>query len=238
MKKTKTVFQSYLIQGTGDKASKEIGNLVKKLDIKISANSPDVLKIAPITGDMQSRHSANVSISINQVREIKRLIFQKPLIQKFKIVIIYEAQKLTIEAQNALLKILEEPPQSAVIILVAPGNSELLPTILSRVTIIKAMPKVQDKGTSKSLISLDNASFLKEISSIKDPIIWLDEQIISQHIFLTKEIRANQPISSEKISNIIEKCVEAKKMISVNVDPKFVLFNLALQLNSTPASPA
>ena len=231
MKKTKTVFQSYLIQGAGDNTSRELANLAKNLNIKISANSPDVLIIAPIVGDTQHKQSANVSISINQVREIKRLIFQKPLIQSFYTIIIYEAQKLTIEAQNALLKILEEPPKSAVIILVAQNNSALLPTILSRVTIIKAASKVQDKDANKSLITLYNASFLKEISSIKDPIIWLDEQIISDYMRLTKEISANRPISFATITDTIEKCIEAKKMISANVNHKFVLFNLALQLD-------
>lgn len=233
MKKTKTLSQSYLIHGASDQTDKEIANLAKNLNIKISANSPDALIIAPLAGDQKPRHSANVSISINQIREIKQLIFQKPLTQRFNIVIIYEAQKLTIEAQNALLKILEEPPQSTIIILVAPDSSALLPTILSRVTIIKAMPKLQDKGAYKSLISVDNASFLKEISIIKDPIIWLDEQIISQNMRLTKEIIANRPISLATISDTIEKCIEAKKMILLNVNPKFVLFNLALQLNST-----
>ena len=61
----------------------------------------------------------------------------KPYAGPHKIYIIPDAEKLTIPAQNALLKTLEEPPEYAVILLIADGTSAFLPTILSRCVILQ-----------------------------------------------------------------------------------------------------
>ncbi len=56
----------------------------------------------------------------------------KPYSSPYKIYIIDEAQKLTLQAQNALLKTIEEPPAYAVVMLLADNPDALLPTISSR----------------------------------------------------------------------------------------------------------
>lgn len=68
---------------------------------------------------------------IEKSRQIKEWIATKPLAQK-KVVFIHNAEKLTVEAQNALLKTLEEPPLGSIIILSTQKGSLLLPTVLSR----------------------------------------------------------------------------------------------------------
>ena len=61
----------------------------------------------------------------------------KPYSSKYKIYIIADADLMTVQAQNALLKTLEEPPQYAVIMLLTENAEVLLPTIRSRCVMMK-----------------------------------------------------------------------------------------------------
>lgn len=72
------------------------------------------------------------SIGIDAVREIKNFLWQKPNVSPRRTLIIDDAHLLTKEAQNALLKITEEPPASSLLILVTPDIESIMPTILSR----------------------------------------------------------------------------------------------------------
>lgn len=72
------------------------------------------------------------SISIDKTRESFSFLAKKPFSAKKKILVIYDAEKLTPDAQNSLLKNLEEPNKSSQIILVTENETSLLPTIISR----------------------------------------------------------------------------------------------------------
>lgn len=78
--------------------------------------------------------------TINAVRGWqKKLSFKGP-----KAGIVLEADKLSVPAQNALLKILEEPPSNTIIILTAYSQFALLPTIVSRCQIIRFQQELED----------------------------------------------------------------------------------------------
>ena len=72
------------------------------------------------------------SISINSIRNSKYFLFQKPVYSSYRVVIVNDAEKLTPQAQHAILKIAEEPPGTALIILIVSNPDALLPTIQSR----------------------------------------------------------------------------------------------------------
>ena len=74
------------------------------------------------------------SIKINQIRIMQEQIAEKPIIANRKVYIINDSDLMTVEAQNCLLKTLEEPPEYAVIILVLSNENKLLNTIKSRCT--------------------------------------------------------------------------------------------------------
>ncbi|MGO0943209.1 DNA polymerase III subunit, partial [Clostridioides difficile] len=78
-------------------------------------------------------------IKIAQIRNLQSDIVIRPH-KDYKIYIINNAEKMTVEAQNALLKTLEEPPNYAIIILVTNNKESLLETIKSRCDIIKFSP--------------------------------------------------------------------------------------------------
>ncbi len=82
-----------------------------------------------------------VSISVDNIREqLNNDIDIKPYSSKYKIYIIPDAGKMTEQAQNALLKTIEEPPAYAVIILITDNISSLIPTIQSRCVTLNLKP--------------------------------------------------------------------------------------------------
>lgn len=82
------------------------------------------------------------SIGIDQIRELKKWLQLKSIggSDIKRIVIIHEAQEMTIESQNALLKILEEPPSDTRFILNVCQSTNIKPTIMSRVQPIRIRP--------------------------------------------------------------------------------------------------
>ena len=87
-----------------------------------SGKHPDIIQIKP----------SGVSIRIAQVRELVYTLAMKPYEAKTRVVIISEASAMNAASSNALLKILEEPPDRTVLVLAATHKSDLLPTIVSR----------------------------------------------------------------------------------------------------------
>ena len=74
------------------------------------------------------------SISIEQIRwDVKATVEISPKEGKYKVYLIWHSDSMTIEAQNAILKTLEEAPEHVIILLLAKNATRLLPTVLSRV---------------------------------------------------------------------------------------------------------
>lgn len=95
-----------------------------KLD---NGNHPDFVTLLP--------EGKSKTIGVDRVREMKANAYISPHEAPRKVFFIPEAQRLRVEAQNALLKIIEEPPESSYFIFTAPGPGSLLETVCSRLTI-------------------------------------------------------------------------------------------------------
>lgn len=80
--------------------------------------------------------SATKSLGIEVVKNMQKMVFYKPLKSEYKAVMLKQAHLLTVPAQNALLKLLEEPPDHTLLFLLTTQMDVLLPTILSRCTVI------------------------------------------------------------------------------------------------------
>ncbi len=212
--------QSYLVLGDSQKRREKTAKLLKETGINIAKVSPDLFFIAP----------EKTKISIEQVRNLKSHIFQKPVSLPYKIIVIEEAEKLTVEAQNALLKILEEPPKSAVIILGAKEKSQLLPTILSRVVTITTETERGEGDQSILLGSKNTLGLLEEIVAVENPADWLDNQMLALYNTLQKSAKEKRGVG--EIENAIRQCALAKQMIEANVNPRHVLTDLILNLGN------
>lgn len=100
----------------------------------LSGNQPDIIYL---------HHEKPNTISVDDIRrQINNDIGIKPYASPYKIYIINEAEKMSPQAQNALLKTIEEPPAYAVILLLTSNADAFLPTILSRCVLLnlKAVP--------------------------------------------------------------------------------------------------
>ena len=98
----------------------------------LSDNQPDIIYVS---------HEKPNTISVDDIRaQINNDIAIKPYSSPYKIYIMNEAEKMTPQAQNAILKTLEEPPEYAVIMLLTSNVNSLLPTILSRCVVLNMKP--------------------------------------------------------------------------------------------------
>src|SRR3989344_1255310 len=91
------------------------------------------------------------SIGISQARELKNFLYQLPANSKFRVAIVDEAQYLTDQAQNAILKVAEEPPPHGVLILITPNPDSLIKTLQSRFQKIY-FPRVKEEEIAKWLV--------------------------------------------------------------------------------------
>lgn len=86
-------------------------------------------------------HEKPASMGVDDIRkQINDTIMIRPYSSYYKIYIVDEAEKMTVQAQNALLKTIEEPPSYAVILLLTTNPESFLPTILSRCVQLKLKP--------------------------------------------------------------------------------------------------
>lgn len=85
------------------------------------------------------------SIKIEQIRYLQKKIQERPILSNQKVYVIDNADNMTIEAQNCLLKTLEEPPNYATIILIGSQEVAFLPTIKSRCMILHFKPIEDEK---------------------------------------------------------------------------------------------
>ena len=92
-------------------------------------NYEDYKEIGPLEGKK--------IISVDQIREIIKEANELPTESEKRVFVIDEADKMNSEAQNSILKTLEEPPEYVVIILIVTNESKMLETIKSRCNIIK-----------------------------------------------------------------------------------------------------
>src|SRR5262245_1929418 len=93
----------------------------RKIDAE---NHPDVLWVRP--------ESKSRVITIEQMRELMRTVHLKPTQARFKVAVIAAADRLNVQAANAFLKTLEEPPADSILVLLSTEPQRLLETILSR----------------------------------------------------------------------------------------------------------
>ena len=108
-----------------------------------TGNHPDIIRVT---------HEKPNSISVDDIREqVNNTIMIKPYQGPYKVYIIDHADLMTPQAQNALLKTIEEPPQYAVLMLLTENAEALLPTINSRCVMLR-LRYIKDKLIKKYLM--------------------------------------------------------------------------------------
>ena len=151
-----------------------------------SGNHPDIIHIRP---------SGNI-IKIAQIRNLCHILTMKPYEAKMRVVIISEAQHMNLEAANALLKVLEEPPEQTLIILTAVNTANLMPTIVSRCQVIRFGP-ISRENLMRMLcdergMEITTACMIAAMAngSISKAMAMSNDQWINQRNWLIHELEA------------------------------------------------
>lgn len=120
------------------------------------------------------RQDGKASIGVDSVRSMMAEVYIRPAIAPYKVVVINEANLLTPEAQNAMLKVIEEPPERVVFFFLCDSLAPILQTVLSRAVTVNLRPlspdelrKAYAKDVSKFYVhySLGNIGRLKSIAT-------------------------------------------------------------------------
>ena len=138
------------------------------------------------------------AVGIAQVRDFQKRIFLKPFKSEQKAVILEAGNGLTLESQNALLKVLEEPPKNTIIMLLVESDESVLPTILSRCKIIlldkdntqqkdlaecqKILLSLKKGGVGDKLrLAQDKSKTKEEALSFIEDLILAEENILQEN---------------------------------------------------------
>lgn len=180
--------------------------------------------------------SPNPSIGIADIRMLQLAISRVSDNAAPMIGIIEDADRLSVEAQNALLKTLEEPPKHAAIILEASAETVLLPTIVSRCTIV-TLPSASEfsnedklawQHTWQSMQSLPRGQRLKSIDAIilgrQEAIRFIDCGIQA----VSDALIDPDPNVARLATKTLRRFLESKEQLSSFATPKLVIDNLFL----------
>jgi len=205
-----------------------IGTTIEELEATIS-NLTGQWKISPF--DQLRLTTDTPSIGIAAVRTFVKELFLTPRASPFVVGIIPNAETLTIEAQNALLKTLEEPPPKAKLIITTTMPDALLPTIASRCQTIKSevIQQVNQKSVSlDELYTLQTTrvgQVLKSIDAIavtrEDALRFVDNALLTIHTAFLSD--ATHPFTPPTLAKLAEKLLKARKNLTSNVNPKLTL---------------
>ncbi len=181
------------------------------------------------------------TIGIEIIRTLQKTIYLKPLRGLTKLILLKNAHNLTTDAQNAMLKLLEEPPDNTIIVLTATNKELLLSTIRSRCTIIETLERSENitafSDTKKTHVpNLERGGegnalkLAQDLSTSKDEVLkWLEEAILTYREELHNQInlgeRGNDTIIKLKLLQVAY--VTTK---TTNVSPRLILENLFLSL--------
>jgi len=214
--------QSFLIIAKNkNEASSYTANLLKEKEV----NSLDV--------NLQIYEKP---MGIEDVRNIQKATLLKPFRGKIKAVIIDTYANITLEAQNALLKILEEPPANTIMIITTTKKELILPTIISRCKVIVLQEK-EIKLTQDDFSKFENALTIllngktgdklkiAEVIAVnkENATLWLEKMAV----FVKNKLTQNN--KNFKYLNLLKELQKTYKIIeSTNVNQRVALENFFL----------
>lgn len=217
---------AYIFYGPDEVAKKNIVmNFADKVLNSASKFKPDLMLISADT---------NEELSINLIRQLKKFLFLSPYFGKYKIAIIEKAENLNLYAQNALLKIFEEAPNHAIIIICVKTIDLISETIASRgvklplwqenntelianAKIIEAFNKMLDDNSKNQYHIVEQFNNYAAVEIFKE---WLK--------FLRSKFLSSQ---SKKFSDLLKVSQNIHfKLNETNINPKFAYDELILNL--------
>ncbi|WP_051533821.1 ATP-binding protein [Desulfitibacter alkalitolerans] len=223
------VVHAYLFLGSNDlrKNAAQLAMILNCLDLKADGNACGVCtscyKIT--TGshpDIYILRPDGSSMKIHQIREMQKHLAYKIYEGKYKVIILEEADKLTLQGANSLLKILEEPMPQTIFILLAASQREIPDTIISRCQRIYFGEEVDQHDypeTIKILEDVFSEDFARTLSLI-EKLEKEDKEHLKQRInglmVLIRDLVVLKSTKEEKLINISQLSNSSLEKIAVN----------------------
>jgi hypothetical protein len=167
---------------------------------------------------------------IDTVRSFHKLLLLTPLVSSYRAGIIYEANRMTVESQNALLKLLEEPPPRAIIFLETSSADLLLPTVVSRCEhiICKQQKSTVVQPKTKEMLMTFISSSVGQRLVLMDTVtkdkksadLWVSDAIETARLMLIASVKEKTYKKTALLLTLIRNLIKAKHYLGVNVNPK------------------
>lgn len=200
-------------------------------------NHPDLLIINRTSQAtiIKEKAETQTAIKIESVRYLDKFLRLRPSESQRRCVVIEEADKMTLEAANALLKILEEPPANTQIVLITKDIKAFPPTIASRCAIVRFPSRPHQASSEVEPLDIEDYE-LDEFFELVSNTNWRREgrkqaEDALRRILLPiqKKWEAGDLSQERRIKAILA----ARRQIDRNVTPKLVLENLYMELQSS-----
>ncbi|HVS58865.1 MAG TPA: AAA family ATPase [Candidatus Saccharimonadales bacterium] len=183
------------------------------------------------------------SIGIDEVRELQHFASLKiPRSGQYnRIIIIGNAHRMTQEAQNALLKLIEEPPEATLIVLTTPAQQALLPTITSRCQLITIHPLEESQAMDYFRNRGHNATQLQRAWLISGGLAGLMSALLvadSEHPLVQAAATARELLQTDAFERLVRVDELSKQPANTMRDVLLVLQQMARIALARPASSA
>jgi DNA polymerase-3 subunit delta' len=214
-----------------------------------SGRHPDLHVIPPTPPENNPRGPR--AIRIGAIRELERQAALTPAMGARKVFILDDADRMTGDAPQAFLKVLEEPPRATILILILPGVRALPATVLSRCQIVRFRPRADERATADRREALDllDTAATQGVDALFRRTATLDrdraEGLVDACWLLCRDamlVRAGAPVSllvhgeraveltrarpewtPEVLLAAIETCREAREGLTFNVAPRLTV---------------
>lgn len=181
-------------------------------------NNPDISVITAKEGKK--------TIAVDQIRALRLEAFIKPHAAMRRVFIIKEAELMNEPSQNALLKVLEEPPKNVVFILVVSSRTLLLPTVISRCTLLseKKVEAGSADETAQEFLNLALKGKEYEILSLLQPLEKdrraTENFFLNLKIAIKNELKASYNLKSKAriLSSIYDRCDSYLDLLKTNIN--------------------
>lgn len=227
---------TYILVGKSEESQKEaLANLLKTIFKKNLLISPDIHRIDS---------AGENSIGIEEVKDFQKEMKFRPFQESVQVGIIMEAEKLTPEAQNSLLKTLEESSSHSMYILCVNNEKNLLPTIISRGQTIYSQHSerglwvdgMEPSSLGKEILDMDligQFNTIEKYSAEKESSMnFLNslEEVFRQRLEL--DIKNGNIDSSKRSLEFLKMIQNSREKITANCNRRLTLEALIVQLNA------
>lgn len=178
------------------------------------------------------------SIKIDEIRKMQERVIEKPITSHKKVYVINNAENMTVEAQNCLLKTLEEPPEFITIILVSNNENTLLTTIKSRCTKVafteentKELTEDEKERYKKLEKVFSNVEKYLNIDLLnKLDVLYKDKENIFENLDFINQILIKKARENFEYLDYIDYVEETKNKLKANSNYDMCIDNLILQI--------